>query len=63
MNKIVVFSGTAHPELAADICERLRLRLSPAVIGRFSNDCLGAQLKANCREADVYIIQPLSPPV
>ena len=63
MKRIVVFSGTAHPELAAAICTRLRLPLSPAVISRFSNDCLGAQLQANCREADVYIIQPLSPPV
>ena len=63
MKRIVVFSGTAHPELAADICKRLRLRLSPATISRFSNDCLGAQLEANCREADVYVIQPLSPPV
>lgn len=63
MKRIVVFSGTAHPELAADICKRLRRQLSPAIISRFSNDCLGAQLQANCREADVYIIQPLSPPV
>ena len=29
----------------------------------FSNDCLGVQLQANCREADVFIIQPLVPPV
>jgi ribose-phosphate pyrophosphokinase len=63
MKRIVVFSGTAHPDLAADICQRLRQRPSPAIISRFSNDCLGAQLQANCREADVYIIQPLSPPV
>ena len=63
MKRIVVFSGTAHPVLAADICKRLRLPLSPAIIDRFSNDCLGAQLQANCRQADVYIIQPLSPPV
>jgi ribose-phosphate pyrophosphokinase len=61
--RIIVFSGTAHLELAADICKRLRVKLSPSTITRFSNDCLGAQLEANCREADVYIIQPLSPPV
>ena len=30
---------------------------------RFSNDCLGVQLHANCRQADVFIIQPLVPPV
>ncbi len=63
MNKIVVFSGNAHPELAAAICRRLKMRLSPAAITNFSNNCLGVQLQANCREADVFIIQPLAPPV
>src|SRR5207302_8150174 len=27
------------------------------------NDCLEVQLQANCRERDVYLIQPLVPPV
>src|SRR6187431_2211935 len=63
MNRIVVFSGNAHAKLAAAICARMKKRLSPAVVTRFSNDCLGVQLQANCREADVFIIQPLVPPV
>ncbi len=63
MKKIVVFSGTAHPKLSADICRQLHIRLSPSQVSRFSNDCLGAQLEAHCREADVFIVQPLSPPV
>jgi len=63
MNKIVVFSGSAHTELATAICKRLKLRLSPAVVTTFSNNCLGVQLEANCRQADVFIIQPLVPPV
>src|SRR4051794_9644909 len=29
---------------------------------RFSNDCLQAQLQANCRQRDVYVVQPLVPP-
>jgi ribose-phosphate pyrophosphokinase len=29
---------------------------------RFSNDCLQVQLLANCRQRDVYIVQPLVPP-
>ena len=37
--------------------------MNPAPVTRFSNDCLGVQLRANCREADVFIIQPLVPPV
>lgn len=63
MNSIVIFSGNAHKELATAICRRLKLHLSPSKITSFSNDCLGVQLEANCREADVFIIQPLVPPV
>lgn len=63
MRAIVIFSGSAHPELAKEICRRLKIKLSPSSSSRFSNDCLGVQLKANCREADVFIIQPLVPPV
>jgi ribose-phosphate pyrophosphokinase len=63
MRSIAVFSGNAHPDLAVSICRCLKKRLSPAGIDRFSNDCLGVHLEANCREADVFIIQPLVPPV
>jgi len=63
LRAIVIFSGTAHPELAKEISRRLRIRLSPSTASRFSNDCLGVNLGANCREADVFIIQPLVPPV
>ncbi len=63
MKRIVVFSGNAHVQLATAMCRRLKTRLSPSVIARFSNDCLGVHLQANCREADVFIIQPLVQPV
>ena len=62
MRDIVVFSGSAHRALAHRICEALGVELSPAEIKRFSNDCLQAQLLANCRQRDVYIVQPLVPP-
>jgi ribose-phosphate pyrophosphokinase len=63
MRGIGIFSGSAHPELAAEICARLEIPLNETSITRFSNDCLQVQLQANCREQDVYIIQPLCPPV
>jgi ribose-phosphate pyrophosphokinase len=63
MREIAVFSGTAHRELAAAICGRLGVPLQPTRIERFSNDCLEVQLLANCRERDVFLIQPLCPPV
>jgi ribose-phosphate pyrophosphokinase len=63
MREIAVFSGGAHRELAVAICAHLGLPLQPALIERFSNDCLEVQLQANCRERDVFIVQPLCPPV
>ena len=63
MRKIVVFTGSAHPDLAESICSYLGVTLSPTTITRFSNGCLQVQLNENCRETDVFIIQPLVPPV
>ncbi|HET8718455.1 MAG TPA: ribose-phosphate pyrophosphokinase [Nocardioidaceae bacterium] len=44
------------------MCDSMGVRLSSVEISRFSNDCLQAQLQANCRQRDVYIVQPLVPP-
>lgn len=63
MRDIAVFSGSAHPELAEEICAHLQTPLQPVRVERFANDCLEVQLQANCRERDVYLIQPLVPPV
>src|SRR5688572_32918415 len=63
MSRIVIFSGGAHPDLARAICRRLKVPLSPSTTTIFSNDCLGVQLEANCRQAEVFIVQPLAPPV
>ena len=62
MRDVVVFSGNAHTALATSICDHLGVTLSDTAISRFSNDCLQAQLLANCRQRDVYIVQPLVPP-
>lgn len=63
MRDIAVFSGSAHPELAAEICAHLGVPLHPVRVSRFANDCLEVQLGANCRDRDVYLVQPLVPPV
>lgn len=63
MREITVFSGTAHLELSKELCECLGVPLSPSTVRHFSNDCLYVQLNANCRESDVFLIQPLVPPV
>jgi ribose-phosphate pyrophosphokinase len=63
VREIAVFSGSAHPELAAEICHHLEVPLRPVRVTRFANDCLEVQLQANCRERDVFLIQPLVTPV
>ena len=61
-NEVVVFSGQAHPEFAQEMCDLMGVELSPTRVQRFSNDCMQVQLRANCRQRDVYIVQPLVPP-
>ncbi len=60
---ITVFSGSAHQAFAEEMCQILDVELYHARTTRFSNDCLQVQLRANCRQRDVYIVQPLVPPV
>ncbi|MBK7822115.1 MAG: ribose-phosphate pyrophosphokinase [Tessaracoccus sp.] len=62
MKGIVIFSGSAHSAFADEVCAQLGRERSGTRISRFSNDCLQAQLLANCRQRDVYLIQPLVPP-
>ncbi|WP_018682534.1 ribose-phosphate diphosphokinase [Actinokineospora enzanensis] len=63
MRDIALFGGSAHPELAEEISEHLGVPLLPVRVQRFANDCLEVQLQANCRERDVFLIQPLVDPV
>ncbi|MDP9241453.1 MAG: ribose-phosphate pyrophosphokinase [Actinomycetota bacterium] len=63
MRDIAVFTGSAHRQLAAEVCAHLEVPLHPVRIERFANDCLEVQLQANCRECDVFLIQPLVTPV
>jgi ribose-phosphate pyrophosphokinase len=62
MREIVVLSGSAHRPLAREICQHLGVRLGGTEIRRFSNDCLYVQIQENCRQNDVYVIQPLVAP-
>lgn len=63
MRDIAVFTGSAHPALATEICAHLGVPLLPTRTSRFANDCIEVQLQGNCRERDVFLIQPLVPPV
>jgi len=62
-NDVRLFSGQAHPALAAGIASHLDIPLDPTYFSRFSNDNLYVQLGASVRERRVYIVQSLIPPV
>jgi ribose-phosphate pyrophosphokinase len=63
VREVTIFSGSAHKELAEEVCKFLDVPLCQSTFRHFSNDCLYVQLNANCREGDVFLIQPLVPPV
>ena len=60
---VKVISGSAHPELARDICGHLGSDLCRSTVLRFSNENMLVQIEENVREADVFVIQPSCPPV
>jgi ribose-phosphate pyrophosphokinase len=62
-SEIRIFSGSAHPALAAGIAEFLGVPLDETHVSRFSNDNLYLQLGASVRSRAVYIVQSLAPPV
>ncbi len=58
-----VFSGRAHPVLAAEICARLDVESGHVSLYSFSDGENYVQIDENVRGADVFVIQPTCPPV
>jgi ribose-phosphate pyrophosphokinase len=58
-----VFSGSAHPELAKQICEFLGVSLGQCRLRRFPDTEVSFQIDENIRGTDVFIVQPTSAPV
>jgi len=60
---IKVFSGTAHPKLAQEICEYLGIPLGVIAITRFSDGESYCQIQENVRGTDAFLIQSTCQPV
>ncbi len=60
--KIKVFTGTAHPDLAREICDYLELPLGDAVVGRFRDGEINLRIGETVRGAEVFVIQPTCNP-
>ncbi len=61
-DKFKIFSGSANPRLAADICRHLHATPGEAKLGKFSDGEIYFQILENVRGADVFVVQPCSNP-
>jgi ribose-phosphate pyrophosphokinase len=61
--KLQIFSGTAHPQLAAAIASELESGLGRAEVNLWKNGETRVKIEENVRGSDVFIIQPTSDPV
>lgn len=58
-----IFTGNAHPQLAAEIAEYLGSHVSAALVQNFSDGEISVNIDESVRGADCYVIQPTSTPV
>ncbi|MDE2860477.1 MAG: ribose-phosphate pyrophosphokinase [Chloroflexota bacterium] len=58
-----VFAGTAHEQLARDVCSYLNISVGESNVFKFSNDNTFVQISENVRQRDVFLIQPFAYPV
>ena len=59
---MIVFTGSANPDMAREVCDKLELRLGKAVVSRFSDGEIQVELLENVRGKDVFILQSICPP-
>lgn len=62
MDKLTLFTGSAHPELAQDIAKYLKVKLGDILVTRFSEGEIRVKINDNVRGKDVFIIQSTCPP-
>jgi len=62
MDKMMIFTGNAHPKLANSIAVKLNTKLSSVFVGRFSEGEIRVKINDNVRGRDVFVIQSTCPP-
>jgi ribose-phosphate pyrophosphokinase len=61
-SQLMVFTGNANPDLAAEITGHLNLPLGKAVVGQFSDGEVMTEIQENVRGRDVFVVQPTCAP-
>lgn len=62
-DELKVFAGTAHTNLAKNVCQYLNIPVAQSNVFKFSNDNTFVQIGENVRQRDVFLIQPFAYPV
>jgi len=63
LTSLRVFSGNAHPELAAEISLLLDIELGKSRVSQLADGETRVEIDESVRGKDVFIVQPTSPPV
>ena len=63
MDKLKIFTGTAHRELTERICAYHGVRMGKASVSKFSDGEIQVEIEESVRGMDVFLIQPSCPPV
>jgi len=63
MHNLAVFTGTANPQLAQDICNYIESPLRRGVVAHFPDGETMVKVEDDVRGKDCFIVQPTSPPV
>jgi ribose-phosphate pyrophosphokinase len=61
--RMMLFSGTTHPALTAEIADHLGIKLSPCKITRFASGEIYVRSEESVRGCDVFVIQTHADPV
>ena len=62
LRELKIFSGSAHPQFAENICMNLGIPLSSSKLFRFSDGEIGVSIEESVRGADVFVVQPTCAP-
>ncbi|MDQ6698687.1 MAG: ribose-phosphate pyrophosphokinase [Acidobacteriota bacterium] len=62
-DRIKVFTGSANPALADEMCQHLGIDIGMARVKQFSDGEINLQIQENVRGADVFVLQPTCTPV
>ena len=62
-DRLKIFTGSANPALAEELCGCLGIPVGKASMRQFSDGEIYLQIQENVRGTDVFVVQPTCPPV